>query len=41
MGQVHQCWWRICQEINVFFQVWTSHVLRLTSIWDLFTDSSS
>jgi hypothetical protein len=19
MGQVYQCWWRICQEINVFF----------------------
>jgi hypothetical protein len=18
MGQVHQCWWRICREINVF-----------------------
>jgi hypothetical protein len=20
MGQVYQCWWRICREINVFFQ---------------------
>jgi hypothetical protein len=19
MGEVYQCWWRICQEINVFF----------------------
>jgi hypothetical protein len=19
MGQVYQCWWRICREINVFF----------------------
>jgi hypothetical protein len=18
MGQVHECWWRICQEVNVF-----------------------
>jgi hypothetical protein len=21
MGQVYQCWWRICREISVFFQV--------------------
>jgi hypothetical protein len=21
MGRVYQCWWRICLEINVFFQV--------------------
>jgi hypothetical protein len=27
MGQVYQCWWRICREINVFFQVRISHVL--------------
>jgi hypothetical protein len=20
MGQVYQCWWRICQEVNVFFR---------------------
>jgi hypothetical protein len=20
MGQVYQCWWRICREINVFFR---------------------
>jgi hypothetical protein len=19
MGQVYECWWRICREINVFF----------------------
>jgi hypothetical protein len=28
MGQVYQCWWRICREINAFFQVQVSHVLR-------------
>jgi hypothetical protein len=26
-GQVYQCWWRICREINDFFQIWISHVL--------------
>jgi hypothetical protein len=26
MGQVCQCWWRICREINVFFQLRISHV---------------
>jgi hypothetical protein len=41
MGQVYQCWWRICREINVFFQVRISHVLRFISICDLFTDLSS
>jgi hypothetical protein len=40
MGQEYQCWWRICREINVF-QVRISHVLRFTSICDLFTDSPS
>jgi hypothetical protein len=38
MGQVYQCWW-ICRQINVFFQVGISHVLRFVSICDLFTDS--
>jgi hypothetical protein len=29
MGQVYQCWWRICREINVFFfQVGISHILK-------------
>jgi hypothetical protein len=41
MGQVYPCWWRICQQINVFSQVRISHVLRFTSICDLFTDSPS
>jgi hypothetical protein len=41
MGQVCQCWWRICREINYFFQVRISHVLRFISICDLFTDSPS
>jgi hypothetical protein len=40
MGQVYQFWWRICREINVFFQVLISHVLRFISICDPFTDSS-
>jgi hypothetical protein len=43
MGQVYQCWRRMCWEINVFFipQVRISHVLRFISICDLFTDSQS
>jgi hypothetical protein len=41
MGQVYQCWWRICGEINVFFQVRISHILRFISIYDQFTDSPS
>jgi hypothetical protein len=20
MGEVYQCWWRICQEMNAFFR---------------------
>jgi hypothetical protein len=40
-GQVYQCWWRICREINVFFQVRISHVLRFISICDIFIDSPS
>jgi hypothetical protein len=39
MGQVYQCWWRIRREINYFFQVRISHVLRFISICSLFTDS--
>jgi hypothetical protein len=38
MGQVYQCWCRMCRE-NVFFQIRISHVLRFISICDLFTDS--
>jgi hypothetical protein len=41
MRQVHQCWWRICQGINVFSQVRISHVLHFISICDLHTDSPS
>jgi hypothetical protein len=37
MGQVCQCWWRICREINVFFQVPISRVLRFISNCSLFT----
>jgi hypothetical protein len=40
MVQVYQCWWRICREINVFFQVRISPVLRFISICNIFTDSS-
>jgi hypothetical protein len=39
--QVYQCWWRICQEINVSFEVRISYVLRFISICDLFTNSAS
>jgi hypothetical protein len=41
MGQLYQCWWRIYRDINVFFQVRISHVLRFISICDLLTDCSS
>jgi hypothetical protein len=41
MGQVYRCWWRICQEINVFSQVRISHVLRIILICNLLTDSPS
>jgi hypothetical protein len=40
VGQVYQCWWRICREMNVFFQV-RSHILRFIAICDLFTDYPS
>jgi hypothetical protein len=37
LGQVYQCWRRICREINVFFfQVRISHVLRFISICDVY-----
>jgi hypothetical protein len=40
MGQVYQCWRRICREIMFsFFQFRISHVLRFISVCDLFTDS--
>jgi hypothetical protein len=29
MGQMYQCWLRICRELNVFTQVPISHALRL------------
>jgi hypothetical protein len=39
MGQVYQCWCRICRDINVFFQILISHIISFISISDLFTDS--
>jgi hypothetical protein len=41
MGQVYQCWWRICREICVLFHVRISHVLCFISIYDPFTDYHS
>jgi hypothetical protein len=38
MGQVHQRWWKICREIDVFFS--GLNITCFTSICDLFTDSS-
>jgi hypothetical protein len=38
MGQVYQCSWRICREINVLSQVRILHVLRFISICDIFAD---
>jgi hypothetical protein len=40
MGQVYQCWWRICQVRNVF-SMFEYHIFCSISICDLFTDSSS
>jgi hypothetical protein len=34
MGRVYHCWWRICREINVFFQVRISHILHFVSVCD-------
>jgi hypothetical protein len=34
MGQVYQCWWRICREINILLQFQMSHVLRFVYICD-------
>jgi hypothetical protein len=39
MGPVYPCWWRICQEMNFFFQVRIAHVLYFVSICDLVTDA--
>jgi hypothetical protein len=42
MGQVYQCWWRICREINVFFSGFEYHVFyALYPFSDLVTDSAS
>jgi hypothetical protein len=38
MGQVYQCWRRICREIKGFFSRFEYHVLLFISICDLFTD---
>jgi hypothetical protein len=40
MGQVYQCWWRICREINVF-PVSNITYFTFISICDLFTGSLS
>jgi hypothetical protein len=45
MGQVYQCWWRICREINVFFSrfeynmfyvlfPFVTYLLTLPLIWN-------
>jgi hypothetical protein len=40
MGQVYQCYWRICREINAFSR-FEYHVILFICICDLFTDFSS
>jgi hypothetical protein len=42
MGQVYQCWWRICREINVFprFEYHMFYVLYPFAAY-LLTDSHS
>jgi hypothetical protein len=40
IGEVYLFWWRIYRGID-FFQVRISHVLRIMSICNLFTDSPS
>jgi hypothetical protein len=29
MGQLYQCWWRICREINVFFSGFRYHMFYI------------
>jgi hypothetical protein len=43
MGQLYQCWWRICREINVFpmLEYRMFYVLCFMSVCALFTDSPS
>jgi hypothetical protein len=42
MGQVYQCWWRICWDITVFSRFERiSHVSRFIFICNFFTDSPS
>jgi hypothetical protein len=39
VGQIYQCWWRICPEINVFSR-FEYHVLHFKSVCNLFIESS-
>jgi hypothetical protein len=39
MEQVYQCWWRLCREINVLFQVRIQYVLHFIFTCDLLADS--
>jgi hypothetical protein len=32
MGQVYQCWWRICRETNVFFPRFEYHMFYVSYI---------
>jgi hypothetical protein len=41
MGQVYQCWWKICREINAFSRFEYHMLLLFISICDIFTDSPS
>jgi hypothetical protein len=40
MGQVYQCWRRICREMNAFSR-FDLYILSFISICGLFTDSPS
>jgi hypothetical protein len=37
MGQLYQCWWRICREIHFFSP--GSNITCFISLYDIFTDS--
>jgi hypothetical protein len=41
IGHVYQWWWRTCREKKCLFQVRILHILRFTSICDLFSDCPS
>jgi hypothetical protein len=36
MGQVYQCWWRICREITVFFPHYDIYFTFYIYLWPVY-----